>query len=156
MTTFGNFSSLLQLGVGIGIGLSLFRAPVDLRVSKLDRAIEAELAALRGVTLAFATLKRRDLLDLKLHFRSTKENLEVDMLPFMALAVIGSALNLVGLVFASIYPAYVLNNYELYAIIFVSIVLFALDMVFLEAIAQFTINPIKKKLLEIRLRKAPV
>ena len=68
MPTYGDFSSLLQLGVGTGIGLSLFRAPVDIRTANLERVLNGEILALRNAANDFARLKRRELMSLRLQF----------------------------------------------------------------------------------------
>ena len=87
MATYGDFSSLLQLGVGVGIGLSLFRAPVDLRVAKLMRILGGEITALRGSETQFGIRKRRDMQDLEFGFTTVRLSLERRQLPFMICAL---------------------------------------------------------------------
>ena len=68
MVTYGEFSSLLQLGVGIGIGLSIFKAPIDLRTNRIGRVLDAEILALRGGASDFTKQKRRELMMLRSRF----------------------------------------------------------------------------------------
>lgn len=102
MASYGDFSSLLQLGVGVGIGLSLFRAPVDLRVAQLDRTISGELSALKGSTEAFGRTKRRDLSDLRFRFTLSRTELQRSQIPYMVAAVISAVANLVCLIIATV------------------------------------------------------
>lgn len=48
MPTMSDFASLLQLGAGIGIGFSLFRAPLDVRTDRFERILNSEEGAFRG------------------------------------------------------------------------------------------------------------
>jgi hypothetical protein len=76
MATMGEFSSLLQLGFGIGIGLSYFRAPVELRSASLGKAVDDEITVIAGVNTAKAQEKRGELSSLKLAFNDEMERLE--------------------------------------------------------------------------------
>src|SRR5687767_12270602 len=102
MVTYGDFSSLLQLGVGLGIGLSVFRAPVDLRVSRITRIIDAEIAALSGTQTDVGRRKRIAFMDLRLSFATKSRGLENLQVPFMFTAVAAAALNLCGLIYATL------------------------------------------------------
>lgn len=155
MTSFGDFSSLLQLGVGTGIGLSLFRAPVDLRVARITRSIETELVALSGVPTPFAQGKKRDMLDLKLRFAAETDALDGRMLPFMIAAVIGALLNLAVLVAATLDADRVLRPDQVEWLLFITVGWFLLEILALEAIARSNLRDAQRDLQAIRKRRAP-
>lgn len=155
MTTYSDFSSLLQLGVGVGIGLSLFRAPVDLRVVNLSRTIESDLVVLRDAEMQFAKAKRRDLMDLKFRFIGICDDLNRWQLPFMVAAVVAAVLNLIGLIFATIYADRVADSYEIVAVLTVSVVWFGIEIALLEVLARWKLMGIARDLRNIRTRKAP-
>lgn len=156
MASFGDFSSLLQLGVGTGIGLSLFRAPVDLRVNAISRTIQNELIALEGAGTAFAVIKRRDISDLNLEFSTVKDGLDRTMIPFMIAAVIGAILNLVALIDATLNADRELSAAASYWMIFISVGGFAVELALLEAIARIRLGKIEAELDKIRCRRTPV
>jgi len=154
MASFGDFSSLLQLGVGTGVGLSLFRAPVDLRVARISRTIEAELVALRGVTMPFAQRKRRDMLDLKLRFVTVREALDRSLMPFMIAAVIGAFLNLLALIAATMDTGRALTPCQADALIFLSVGWFLMVVVALEVLARLKLQSINRDLRTLRQKRA--
>lgn len=155
MTTYGDFSSLLQLGVGIGIGLSLFRAPVDLRASKLIRTIDNELTVLRNPINPFAKAKWRDVRQLRYRFGQVRDSLDRVQLPFMWAALTLAALNLAALVVATVDKERVACGAELYGLLFVTIGGFLLLLAALEGLARWHLAPIRAELKQIQSRRAP-
>lgn len=154
MATYGDFSSLLQLGVGIGIGLSLFRAPVDLRVAYLGRTIDSEIAMLRS-PLPFAKRKRRDLQDLKLRFLTVSGNLERRQLPFMVIAVGLSVANLAALIWAAVDKDRCVSGPELWMLLAISVGGYILLIAALEILARLSLSKIMKDHKQIQLTRAP-
>ncbi|CAA2106912.1 hypothetical protein MBUL_03902 [Methylobacterium bullatum] len=155
MATYGDFSSLLQLGVGIGIGLSLFRAPVDLRVSKLTRTMDNELTALRGASMPFAKVKWRDVQQLRYRFAQVRLTLERQQLRFMVIALALALLNLVALVEATLDKDRPACGVELYGLLFVAIGGFVALLSVLEVLARYHLGPIQRELQLIQARRAP-
>lgn len=150
MATLGEFSSLLQLGFGIGIGLSYFRAPVELRASTLAQAIDGEISIVRGVTTPKAQQKTADLSSLKLRFSDIREQLEKLQFPFMVAAIAGALANWIFLILASLYASRQLLRYEKLGLLFVSVGYFVLLLVVLELIAQFRFRSVRLRLAAIR------
>jgi hypothetical protein len=150
MATLGEFSSLLQLGFGIGIGLSYFRAPVELRSASLGQAIEDEITIIQGVSSAKAQQKSGDLSSLKLAFNEETDNLEQWQLPFMIAALVGALGNWIALVFASLSAQSVLTATEEFGLIFVSVAYYILLGVTLEFIAQWRFRSVRLRLAQIR------
>jgi len=155
MASFGDFSSLLQLGVGIGIGLSLFRAPVDLRVNSISRVVENELIALEGVKTPFAITKRRDISDLKLRFLTIRDRLNRTMVPFMIAAVIGALINLVALIDATFNAERELSSAVSYWMLFIAVGWFIVELFVLEIIARARLGELQKDLDLLRRRRTP-
>ena len=155
MATYGDFSSLLQLGVGVGIGLSLFRAPVDLRVAKLMRILGGEITALRGSETQFGIRKRRDMQDLEFGFTTVRLSLERRQLPFMICALFLAALNLAGLMAATLDKDRAACGFELYGLLFVTVGGFLLLLVAMEIMARLYLSDVTKELRELQARRAP-
>lgn len=153
MASFGDFSSLLQLGVGTGIGLSLFRAPVDLRVKFLSKVIEEELASLNNSSSQFGRKKRRDISDLKQKFLEVCDKLDIYMQPFMVAAVVGAALNLIALIDRTLNSDIELSNVAIWWLLFVSVGFFILELALLEVLARRCLGPIANELAVIRRRR---
>lgn len=155
MATYGDFSSLLQLGVGIGIGLSLFRAPVDLRASKLMRAMDNELTVLRNPNNPFARTKWRDVRQLRYRFGQVRDILDRIQLPFMWAALALAVLNLAALVVATVDKERIACGAELYGLLFVTIGGFFIVLAALEGLARWHFGQISTELKEIQSRRAP-
>ena len=154
MPTYGDFSSLLQLGVGTGIGLSLFRAPVDIRTANLERVLNGEILALRNAANDFARLKRRELMSLRLQFIGTKERVEALQQPFMWLAVAGALANLLLLIRVSLNASAAPSDQMQWLLVFASTVYFALVMAGLEVLARIHLRPLSRRLYAIQMSKA--
>jgi hypothetical protein len=154
MAIYGDFSSLLQLGVGLGIALSLFRAPVDLRTARIARALDGDILALRGVPTEFARTKRIDLMNLRLHFQETCEGIEKSQLPFMIAALVAALINLGFLIKASFDAGGSVGPHIEYVMTFFSVAIYFLIGLGLEVLARYQLGPILQKLNELRERKA--
>lgn len=155
MATYGDFSSLLQLGVGIGIGLSLFRAPVDLRASKLMRVMDNELTVLRNPNNPFARTKWRDVRQLRYRFGQVRDTLDRVQLPFMWVALALAVLNLAALIMATLDKERIACGAELYGLLFVTIGGFFILLAALEGLARWHLGPIQAELKQIQSRRAP-
>lgn len=155
MATYGDFSSLLQLGVGIGIGLSLFRAPVDLRTSKLMRTMDNELTVLRNPNNQFAKMKWRDVRELRYRFGQVRDDLDKVQLPFMWAAIVLAILNLAALVVATVDKERAADGLELYGLLFIAVGGFFIILAALEGMARWYLNPIRAELRKIQSRRAP-
>lgn len=153
MASFGDFSSLLQLGVGTGIGLSLFRAPVDLRVNSISRTVENELIALEGATTPFAITKRRDVSDLKLRFLTIRDRLNQTMIPFMIAAVMGALINLIALIDATFNADVQLSSAADIWMVFISVGWFVIELSILEIIARVRLGDLQTDLDILRRRR---
>ena len=155
MAVLGAFSSLLQLGVGTGIGLSVFRAPVDLRVRRISRTIEGEVVALKGVATPFARTKRRDMLDLRFQFVTVREELDNRLRPFMIAAVIGAFLNLLALIAATTDADRVVSSFQAGELIFLSVGWFLIVLAALELLARLKLGTLVHDLQTLRQRRTP-
>src|ERR1700737_3588200 len=103
MSNLGEFGSLLQLGVGFGVGLSLFRAPMTLLLRKLDEDIAKEMDVLSTVQSIEAKRVKADLSALKMDIAKNTETLGLLALPFLISALVGAAVNWLVLIYASFF-----------------------------------------------------
>lgn len=149
----GDFSSLLQFGAGLGIGLSLFRAPVDLRVSRIMRTLDGELTALQGIRSAFARTKRRDMMDLKLRFTATRQDLEAAQIPYMIAAIIGAICNITCLIYVALNSGEQATTLAMAIFLFLSIGFFIIIILLLEILARLKLSGILTSLTELRQRR---
>lgn len=150
MATFGEFSSLLQLGFGVGIGLSYFRAPIDLRSASLRQEIEDEITIVDGVPSSEAEQKRGDLASLNLTFNDELDNLEKWQFPFMVAALAGAAGNLIALVMASLHAMQLLTTVAEMGLIVLSVGYYLVIVGLLEIIARWRFRSVKLRLAQIR------
>ena len=154
MSAYGEFASLFQLGVGVGIGLSLFRAPVAVRISAISRKLNGELTTLKGVKTDFGKQKRRDLMALKLQFIKKNVTLDRQQFPFMILAVFGAVLNLCFLIKATLNPLSNVSETMIYVLLGISVIYFLVLIILLELLARHHLSKIFSALMEIQTRRA--
>lgn len=144
MATIGEFSSLLQLGVGIGIGLSVFRAPVDLRVSRLSSALDDELRVLAGIKSDVARQRLGALSAIKIELGRRRAPIERWLSIFLTATVIGAVLNLAALVFASIDAQRTLDLTEQWGLITISVLYYLAILAMLEVFARYWLGDIER------------
>lgn len=154
MCMYGDFTSLLQLGVGIGIGLSLFRAPVDFRTARITKSLDNELSVLRGTASTFANRKRRELLDLKFEFAEAQRSLESAIVPAMYFALFGALLNLSALVGASLHAKTPLIGWNVIELLFISVAYYFLILAFLEGTARNILSRLQNRLQSIQRQQS--
>jgi hypothetical protein len=93
MANLGEFGSLLQLGVGLGIGFSVFRAPFDILTRKFEADLSSEFNVLAKIATPHASERKAVLSDLNLEFARTSKTLERFHLPFMIASILGAVVN---------------------------------------------------------------
>ena len=150
MATLGEFGSLLQLGAGIGIGLSVFRAPVDLRVASIAKVIDNELDVIRGLDTERANQIRGRLASLKLKFSDEREWLDTFQKPFMVVTVILAITNWLGLIAASFYAQRDLSEFEQWALVCVSVGAYVAIVVILEGVARWRLGFVSREISAVR------
>lgn len=152
MSTLGEFSSLLQLGVGFGIGLSLFRAPMTLLVERLDRELKQEMDVVSTIESRAAQRLRADIASLKMDVASRTDTLNSLNLPFMIAAILGAVVNWLALILASIAAPRPLSSTEEWCLIFISVGWFILIGLAVAVAALVLLLPSSRKLSELRRR----
>jgi hypothetical protein len=150
MATLGEYGSLLQLGFGIGIGLSIFRAPMDLLSLAFERDLSAEMNVLEGVQTPKAQTNKSALSDLKLEFAQTARTLESFHLPFMIAAIAGALVNWALLASASSKAGRDLSYEEEWAVFFIAGPYFLLIAGLLAVVTVHMLRPHRNKLRAIR------
>jgi hypothetical protein len=147
-----DFSSLLQLGIGLGIGLSLFRAPLERRAETLGRTIDGQLTIIQGVNTPLAQERNRQLADLKVTYLQCRTRLEEAQKPLMCSVVVGAAINLICLVYAALYADKNVHFIVQYLLIFASSLYYLVIWLIIEAIAGVIFRDVRKRLKALTVR----
>jgi len=142
----GAFASLLQLGFGIGIGLSLFKTPLTIRAAKIGLHIDAQLSALHGVHTEVGKDQRGRLASLKLEFSDTEVTLNKIYHVLFIFVLIGVIAKLLLLISASVWPGARLNDKEMVLLLFVSVGYYLTLGALMELLTRFWLSPIQRKL----------
>lgn len=150
MATLGEFGSLLQLGFGIGVGLSLFRAPMDLVSSKLKSDINSEFDVFAKVGSARAAALRGELSDIQIEFERTASTLDRFHLPFMIASILTAIVNWVLLAGASSNAAATLKPSEEWLLIAVSGPIYLVILAVLALATLIVLRPVRAKLDALR------
>ena len=136
MAILGDFASLLQLGAGIGIGLAVFRAPLEVRSTRLEREIGLHRAVLRGVDAEAAQARLAELSSIQLSFTAKRKELGELQLPFMIVTVSLAALNLSTLIAAALWSSHVLGTTEILLLLIISVIGYLFIAIALEIAAR--------------------
>jgi hypothetical protein len=150
MGIMSDFASLLQLGVGIGLGLSVFRAPLDLRTRAIEAGIEQEWLILDRLETPRAQSLRGEIATLKLNYNQAKTRIERMQYPLLILTILGAMANWLGLAYAAIRPSLVVSTVGEYAILALTIFYFVVILIALELIARFQLGQIQARLTTLR------
>lgn len=136
MAALGEFCSLLQLGFGIGAGLSVFRAPTELRAARLTRSLEAEANIVRGVSNPKAKERLGAVASLKLKLNDRLLRIDRIQTPFMACTLMCAAANWFLLICASRNASYTLTELQEWSLVGVSVAIYIAILIALEVIAR--------------------
>src|ERR1700737_1013910 len=150
MATLGEYGSLLQLGFGIGIGLSLFRAPTDLLAKGLAADLRAELAFVQRGETERAKLIRTELSDLNVHLASTIKRLEGSYLKILIAPIVAALVNWILLALASTKASHGLSPTEELFLVIVSGPIYLFIAVIVWGWAQYLLLPLRGQLDTIR------
>lgn len=149
MATLNEFSSLLQLGVGIGIGLSLFRAPIDLRVTSLTAILENETRILQTVQTTAAKARLADFASAAVELAGEHGNLESDLRWFLGATLLGAVANWAALIWASLDATHTLNFGETILLLTISVFYYAAILGALEILARRRLRVLTSKIQEL-------
>jgi hypothetical protein len=150
MATLGEYGSLLQLGFGIGIGLSVFKAPTDLLLKRIANDLTAELAVFQRGNNDRANQATASLSDLHIRLSEAVKKLENSYPVFLVPALVVAMINWVLLAIASTDAAYVLSVTQEFLLIIVSAPLYIVIALMVWGWAQWLILPIRGSLDTIR------
>lgn len=149
-TMLGEYSSLLQLGFGIGIGLSVFRAPMDLMSKKLKSNLDSELGVYEKIETPRAAMQRASLSDLLIEFRQVALQLDKIHLPFMIASISFAVVNWALLALAAYYSHYELSDTQEWLLLIVSGPIFFLISIVLAVCTVCILKPVRERLDNLR------
>ncbi|WLB50775.1 hypothetical protein [Bradyrhizobium japonicum] len=150
MANLGEYGSLLQLGFGIGIGLSLFRAPMDLLSARLKADLDSQVDILANIKTPKANEKKSQLSDLNLEFVNTSSTLDQFHLPFMIACVFTALVNWILLALASTTASRPLSGVDEWLLFAASGPVYLFIYAVLAGTAWWKLRPIRAKLDAIR------
>jgi hypothetical protein len=152
MPTLGEFSSLLQLGVGFGVGLSFFRAPITLILGRLQSDLTNEMNVLQDNRSPEAGRSRAALSDIKVDTAEATKTLDKFSLPFLIASLIGAGVNWSALIWASFCAARPLNSTEEWILTFVAVGWFLLIGIIISTASAIYLLPLVRRLAAVRVR----
>lgn len=152
MAVYGDFTSLAELGTAIGLGLSIFRAPIDKRLLDMKRSIESQLSSLKGLSTEFAVTKVNDLSSLRVDVAAKERTLGIALKFSSYVAATGAVLNAILLSVACLHAEDEANLAVAMLYIFAGILWFAVLLAILEVVARIELGPLRKSLDEIQGR----
>ena len=142
MTTLGDYTSLLEIGFGLGIALTAFQAPIDVRMQILRRLLDEEKAIVRRPKTDLALAKRNALLFYEIAANRTRRLVhERSLFPTFAVAI-GAVVNLITLIFSCIYAADEAKSPYVIWVLIVSVAYYVVLLIFFEVIARKCIIPL--------------
>ncbi len=142
MSNLGAFASLLQLGFGIGIGLSVFRTPLTLRATILGKRLDSELTIIRDIRSTQAEELRGKISSAKLVYHNAMQEIEKSYLPLMGAVLVGAAANLVALIASSLYPDMPVDGFWATILIIVSFGYYVALALIIEVYTRYRMRPV--------------
>lgn len=121
MPQFADFSSFFEVGIGLGVGLSLFRIPIDNRKFALIRRVDNELRLFshQGTQVAVERFERAG--ELSILLDAAVLRLEKQVKDFPIISLIGSLLNAMMLFRVAMSSSQYVTAADIWLFAFVSI-----------------------------------
>ena len=151
MSSMGEYGSLLQLGFGIGAGLSVFQAPLKLRYEYLNTSINAQLKMTANTNSVKADDLHAKLSELYLSLGMRNDRISELQKPFLVCCLFGAALNWAVLIYASMYASHNVSHLGRSAVIFISVIYYIIIGLVLEIVVRLRLRAITKKFKAIQL-----
>lgn len=152
MPAYGDFTSIAELGTGIGIGLSFFRAPIDKRLLYLRGRIETEMTLLKAISTPLATSKKTEFSNLSVKVSTKRRELERVLKGATVIASLGAAVNAMFLSFACLQAEREISGAMQMWYLLAGIGLYMALLLFLECIALVELKPLMNALEDISVR----
>ena len=144
MSVMSDYDSLLQLGFGIGAGLSVFRAPLELRYSHLSTSIDTQLAATRNITTSKAIDMCQKLSDLRINLAGEYKFVRRWQRPFLYSCIMGSIINLITLIVASMYASQNVTHLGRTLFLIESVLYYLLTWLIIESFVRWRLRSITR------------
>jgi hypothetical protein len=153
MPNAGDFSSLLQLGAGVGLALSTFTTPLSSAITHFEEKINRELRILLHQSTPLAQEKISSLNSLSVEFESVKAYLHNIHIFGFWLAAFGALVNLSFLLYVTHNVGQSISVTCEYIFYFFSSLYFILLISFLKYIATSYLSPLHEHFSDIKLAR---
>lgn len=150
MANLGDYSSLIQLGFGIGIGLSVFEAPFNLIRTRFDRDCADEFDVVENLHSIEAKTIQASLADLRMDAAVAFRSLNRINRVCMILACVAAIIDLATLIAASHNATHPLQCYEEFALVFLNAGVFVILGGITTWAALSKLRPLRERLNLIR------
>lgn len=148
-----DFASLLQLGAGLGIGLSFFRSGFDRKQKALRKRFGQITTAYGNATTRADRKAVGELASARTRFASGCGKAEKLAQLFQALALLGGLANMGLLIAATVWGDYQLNTLGIWGGLWWSLGYFALLLLAMEMWLWLAFRPIAAELLRLEKQK---
>ena len=146
MAQFSDFSSFFEVGIGIGIALSLFRIPIDNRKFALIRKIENELTLFAHQSTPEATSRYEKAGEISILLDGAIQELERRVRHFPVVALLGALSNVVLLFVMALDSSREVHAGEISLFGFVAFGWYALMSAAIFWIVEETLGPVDREL----------
>ncbi|MEO9462657.1 MAG: hypothetical protein ABJ242_07975 [Marinomonas sp.] len=149
MPTFSDFSSLVQLGAAVGIGLSLFRAPIEGRLKALNAQLSSEIGAIDGLNSEKARQRRRKVYGIRLKANLCEQRVKKRAKPLLGALIFGAIINVLTLICFGFVADQEIDSHWFAFTIFTTVLYYPSIYLFLSILALEEIGPIQQELDEM-------
>lgn len=149
MSSMGEYGSLLQLGFGIGAGLTVFQAPIELRYSRMNTSIDQQLSITKNVRTDKGRAMHTALATLKLRLLGEYKILKKFERPLLYILACLAIANWYELVQVSDHAGEGVSLARYWIFMTISVYAYLLIAAIIEIFARIRLRPLQKALAEI-------
>ena len=149
MSTMGDYGSLLQLGFGIGIGLSLFQAPIELRYSRLSTSIAQQLEITSRIQTPKGRAMHNELSSINLSLLGEYKLVKQFEKPVLFVVIILALSNWASLIYVSLHASDPVSRSNSWLFLSISVFGFSALAIVIEIFVRIRLFGIQKRLQDL-------
>lgn len=152
MSIISDFTSLFEIGVGLGVGLSLFRMPVDNRKTHLIRRIEEGIELFKHGHTTYAKKRYEEFSEISIRLHIDIISMEQGIKHHPIVMLIGALMNFTFLVISAFDPNFLVSIELGWFFVFIAIGWYGVAAVTLLYMVNHHLGPVARDLIALETK----